>query len=704
MKLPTLVGIFAIAFATTSEAQLLLPEAPWSPNEHQSLVSLVDGCRLISGAYREYSSPTRDISYVANRNTYSTALQDIVAAWRSCLEATQRFYGTRSGGPADGKSLVSETIRQLEAVELPVTAQPRFLDRAISSLERFDPTLSYARTRPTIYPRTVGSHGDHDWALARLADFQDEILPALDALAKLIHASETPKVNVEALTQLNRGMNHLANATDATLAAASLTAFVVDKQTALLISTDIAAARGIRDGNFFRGVIALEHITNGGGAPSMFSGRPRTNPRLPSLYSSTQATDRLNGNLLSSLAKMNGDDWLMRQMDGGPFYVYRKQVFEAWQNADNFVFGMMGFYHPSPVPAQPGLEILGPLVPEAPWTQSEHDSLVHVVEAYDLATRAVASGIAERNAAVERIALASYRIGNGMILLTQMRPSAGPQARRDAVAQAKSMFSTTLADLESAANASRGQTLLLVRRASDALNAFDEQLTYLNWQGADYPNVIGLHGDYGFAMRSQAHAARYQSHVLYDLARLSNPDLTRNLPPAELAEIAAIAELVGQSTRSTFRAIALEAFIITPDDWALIRQDTVAASGLRPPSFFRSILALEYSFSKPGETPVNLAGRLSTSVSFPNSMTDAMVRLLDLAPRLARLNGGAAWMAQRMNRGGAIIIGATNNAGILAETYQDAFDLWQGVDNYGWGVIGFFHGVPAPPNRPTTHN
>jgi hypothetical protein len=678
-----------------------LPEAPWTENEHASLLALDSGCELIERGYGQYFNPNINENLLAERDSYSQALQETVSAWGTCLQSLQALYGMTGASPREGKELVASTISQLEAIALPETADSRWLISALRSLGQFDPTLSYGNRKPTTYPRTVGPHGDFDWSLARLADFQDEIIPATEALAKLIHSDETPAMSLEALEQISKSANRLRLAIEASRRAAALTVYVIEPRDSGLIATDTEATGGAREEDFFRGVLALEHVTGKNTLP-MFSNRPAAPGRLAALFPSAQLLDTLNRGGAADLVSLegNGPQWLLGQLDGGPLQVYRKQVFAAWQHADNYVFGMMGFFHETTVSQElvpPGPRVLeGPLMAEAPWSQGEFDSLVQLQYALELATEAVVAAIGERNThAAQTIAIVGKQLSGAMWqLLNVERYSADDRA--STVARAVNHIGNARDRALSVTAPAGSETKALVDQIFVHIDAFDTSLGYLDWQSSDYPTVIGPHGDYGRAQRELAHATLYEWHVLWDLARLMDPEMTPALPDAELVELQAIAELTAQATRATLRAQALEAFIVMIDDWELIQQDTLAASGLRPVSFFRTMLALEYTFSKPGGTPLNIAGRESVAESFPNALSEAMMRLLDLAPRLAELNGGAQWMRERMLRDG-IIIGNLRNRGLLAEAYQDAYDLWAGVDHYGWAVLGFFHQVPLPP-------
>jgi hypothetical protein len=693
-----------LVLSTGANAELILPETQWTESEHASLLALDAGCNLIELGYRRYFNPNIE-DFLAERDNYSQVLQNIVSAWGTCLQSLQALYGMAGASPREGKGLVVTTISQLEALVLPRTIDPRWRTWALRSLEEFDPMLSYANRKPTTYPRTVGPHGDYDWSLARLADFQDEIMPAAEALAKLIHSNETPVMSWEALTQIAKSARRLSLAIKASRKSAGLTAYVIDKRDGGKISADTEDTGGARAEDFFRGTLALEHLTGKHALP-MFSERNPAPGMLAALFPSAQLLDTLNRGGEADLVSLegNGPQWLLGQLDGGPLQVFRKHVFGAWQHADNYVFGMMGFFHPSTVPpvlVPPGPMVLeGPLMPEAPWSQSEFESLLQLQYALELATEAVVAAIGERNTyAAQTIAIAGKQLSGAMWqLLNVERYSADDRA--STVARAVSNIGKGQDRALSVTAPGGSQTRALVDQISVHIGAFDTSLDYLDWQPSDYPTVIGPHGDYARAQRELAHATLYQWHVLWDLARLMDPELTPEFPDAELGELQAIADLTAQATRATLRAQALEGFIVTPEDWELLRRDTLAASGLRPPSFFRSILALEYTFSKPGDTPLNNAGRESVPESFPNALAEAMMRLLDLAPRLAELNGGGPWMAERMQRDG-IIIGNARNEGLLAEAYQDAYDLWAAVDHYGWSVIGFFHGVPLPPGAGT---
>jgi hypothetical protein len=188
---------------------------------------------------------------------------------------------------------------------------------------------------------------------------------------------------------------------------------------------------------------------------------------------------------------------------------------------------------------------------------------------------------------------------------------------------------------------------------------------------------------------------------MWDLGRLTDPEITPRVGDFARGKIAEAVTHTLASAKASFRAASLEAFVITAEDWERIQQDTLAGRGLRSASFFRSILALEYAFGRSGP-PYSLSGRKDVPFSFPNSLTQASVSLADAVHNangsretLVALNG-PDWFVQAMSRNG-IEIGTARNRGLVGEFYGDSFDLWPGVDNYGWAVLGFFHGVPQPP-------
>jgi hypothetical protein len=727
------IAVLLMALAREAESrEHVLAGATWTREEHDSLVALVEGCDgLVDAASAAFRDWEKDEGPDSSREAYARAAQGFAASMARCLEATHYLFGARSlGGPragdvARGSDLVRQAIASGDAAvgELPKGANASIASNAVRILRNFDASLGYANFAAGEYPRMIGPHGDYPFALARLAHAQAKLSEAIADIAALIEPSETPKLSSRSRAELTTALARTASSLRAANHAAALSAFVVTQADYDRIKRDNGAAGGARDENFFRAVLSLEYAFCCGTTPTVFSQRRHVASSIPnSMFGATQSFARAVHVLKNSeaAAALNGAAWLAKQMDrraGGLVVEYYSDMIDAWQGIDNFGFGVMGLFHkpPFPPPSAPIVPI-GPWQPEGPWNQAEHKSLVKMVAACDSISDAAALAFHEWAAdqespegnraayaeSAQSLALGFNKCTNGAFTLFGA-PNRASTDRPKSVAKAFRLFEGARRNLDEAVARlpDGGGAEAGTREGIRLLEEIDRTPSYRNWKAADYPSVIGLHGDYGSSQRRLAHSVRYHAHALWDLARLADPEITPRFSDYARAKLNESASLLASSAKAAFRAGALEAFVVTGGDWERIRADTLAASGIRPASFFRSILALEYALDMHGP-PVSVSGRDDVPFSFPNAMAQSALSLTDAVHNgndsnetLVAVNG-PGWLVAVMNRE-SVNIGSRKNKGLVGEFYGDSFDLWPGIDNYAWAVMGFFHGVPASP-------
>jgi hypothetical protein len=244
-------------------------------------------------------------------------------------------------------------------------------------------------------------------------------------------------------------------------------------------------------------------------------------------------------------------------------------------------------------------------------------------------------------------------------------------------------------------NSQRQTAANRVSKAQAFMQSFDRGLAYADWRSASFPTVVGPHGDFLMGQHDLARVAQYFTHTVFDAVRLLDPAVTPVFPAPAKGDFYQVMRNASGAFQPLFRAWAMESGVVLDDDDAKIRADERAGSGLRPASFFRLLLEVEYILNDTDQTPsVNFGGRRlergMTSFLFP------MTKFFgSLAERLMFANG-STWFMNQWRRC-SIQIGDMVNCGRIREFYTDLPDFWPNMDGVSHSWMGFFHDIPAPP-------
>ena len=362
------------------------------------------------------------------------------------------------------------------------------------------------------------------------------------------------------------------------------------------------------------------------------------------------------------------------------------------------------------------------LLPEAPWSQSEFDSLVAATDgcidtaaAWRSSLQAWKSdgfGVDVNRVAVANgshdFAEAAFFCHEALFKLYNAPRGSGPVfTREELVSQSKSNIATAVSRLQDGivtlpVNTAFSAAVSIAEDAIDSLQAFDQSLGYLSWQPSYYPTLVGFHGDYDYSFKRLRHASRYTAHALSNTSRMLLPEVTPVFTEYARTELSTAANQLWGAMAATFRAASLEALVFVSDDWDRLMADVTAArlQG-RGPEFFKSVLALEYINSQPGPVePPKFSGASNVPYSAAGRLGGFFLsfqRIYSNAGGLVEANT-AEWGRDQLLRLGPITFG--NTLSPYSENAADIIDLWPGLDNYNWGVMGFFHGITTPPTPP----
>lgn len=231
-----------------------------------------------------------------------------------------------------------------------------------------------------------------------------------------------------------------------------------------------------------------------------------------------------------------------------------------------------------------------------------------------------------------------------------------------------------------------GKTALAQRLAEVPIDTFHRGLAYADQIPAAAPNIIGPHGDYVSSLAAIEHGVQYIHHSQFDLMRMwQNSD-------GSVPAITKALRMSAETAKDLWRIFAINADAALADDEALAVQDSQFGTGLRPPSFFRVLIAIEY-FNADGKTI--FSGRKSKvgATLHMRQMTTAAASYLqslaiDKPEELAKL----------FLPGSSHAHGASGTNTWAKNFFDDLADFWRVMDVWNHRVIGFFRPPPAPPS------
>lgn len=253
-----------------------------------------------------------------------------------------------------------------------------------------------------------------------------------------------------------------------------------------------------------------------------------------------------------------------------------------------------------------------------------------------------------------------------------------------------------------------------------------QALPFTEWRPADYPRIVGPHGDYSTAAKNLAVADFRMLRATRAAAEIYQRDPSWpewNAPQDCGGELSAFGfrELLrygGSYSLLLSRALMIESGAPSATDESVILADAAASSGMRPPSFF-SVLRVEELNSNPDGTGIfqNFRGRNLESganaqfeviLDGHSLMTSGYIRYMNCLADAGTITQEAA-----LNRARAAFhlpAGPvqfpnidTMGSGWLRQVELDFAFAWEGSQGYDHYALAFIHALAVPPCGPGTH-
>lgn len=216
------------------------------------------------------------------------------------------------------------------------------------------------------------------------------------------------------------------------------------------------------------------------------------------------------------------------------------------------------------------------------------------------------------------------------------------------------------------------------------LDSFDRSLAYLDPLPPSFPNVVGPHGDLILARDEIQHTVEYAHHSQFNAIRLWQHTSSGNV-----VRIAGSVAAGSGAISKFFRVWGMTMDVTLPDDEATIQADTAFGSGLRPASFFRLLLEVEYLYGTYKNNTLFSGRRMKLGATNDvRTMTEHVVqyvRSLSTEELIQQTRGGStSWGANVADGWGHVF-------------FVNLTDFWQAMDIWGAGVMMFFRPPPSPP-------
>jgi hypothetical protein len=215
--------------------------------------------------------------------------------------------------------------------------------------------------------------------------------------------------------------------------------------------------------------------------------------------------------------------------------------------------------------------------------------------------------------------------------------------------------------------------------ALSQIQSFDFTLPYANPLPESFPRIVGPHGDYVAANSAGFRGLEYFSEGMGAIFLSFHPTRVPAWPADATESYATVLDACADMFNRWVRGTILTIGFGLPDDEAIVANDTAHGSGLRPPSFFRALLAHEY-FMSAGGIGLPFAERsakpgINNSLIAVLSQTGILLaKLVQVAPSyaLAQIGGPGSFTA-------------------------DLAVIWSEMDKWSFANLAFFHEIPAAP-------
>jgi hypothetical protein len=212
------------------------------------------------------------------------------------------------------------------------------------------------------------------------------------------------------------------------------------------------------------------------------------------------------------------------------------------------------------------------------------------------------------------------------------------------------------------------------------LQSIDRTLPYAEPFPVSYPRIVGPHGDYD---KAQANVALSVKYLIESCSKMLGTFLRPDWPNTAKAN-RSYGRIVANLVKSLVmwnRVMCLQADVVLPEDQAAAEHDFEASTRLRPPSFFRAVIA--------------------------HQLVMARVPLKSIFGRHIPV-GGAGFFRDILGHWRIVLaqLGRVNPEFLLTDLEADGGSLatmpifWSALDDWSLSNFDFFHEIPPIPGQP----
>lgn len=229
----------------------------------------------------------------------------------------------------------------------------------------------------------------------------------------------------------------------------------------------------------------------------------------------------------------------------------------------------------------------------------------------------------------------------------------------------------------------------------EKLDLVDLSLSYEDYTVADFPAVIGPHGDFNKAQLSIGRAQRYLHHAMYDAINFLEQ---LSLPANNGPRMTHLFRQFARANEAFIRAQMIDAGMPLPNDLVKINDLCNAGSGTRPCEFFNSTVVGEYLYTNDRLDKSGIDGRdpeLGATL-FYQEMIYAWEDVVAFQIQRHPIEDIRCWYQldrTDINAGGC---------GMAMEFRRDLADSWRDFDGWAQTMLDFIHAPPGPPVPPGT--
>jgi hypothetical protein len=211
------------------------------------------------------------------------------------------------------------------------------------------------------------------------------------------------------------------------------------------------------------------------------------------------------------------------------------------------------------------------------------------------------------------------------------------------------------------------------------LNSIDRTLPYASPFPVSYPRIVGPHGDYDMAQSNAALSVKYLIESGSTMLQAFGLPNWPNTVAANKAHGRIVAALV-KSLVTWNRVMCLQADVVLPEDQETAEFEHEASTKLRPPSFFRALIAHQLVMSR---TPIKSFSGRRIEMGMAGFFREILGSWQEVLAQLIRVDPEI--VARDLERDG----------GSLATMPI----FWSAMDHWSEANLDFFHEIPAIPGQ-----